>query len=135
MAKFEFVQPLHLEFPLPEDRNRFVCKIVICNRIVSYACNVVLMSFNTASLNSASLVTHELQCFVVTNRPMICCRALNIKTPRHHHRTVTCCDTCDCSRACAVRFSRMAGEAQVTLPRRLRVDQNAPLHGLPMYTP
>ena len=105
MAKFLFVQLLHLEFQLPEDRNRFVRKVVMCNRIVSPARKLGFVSFDTAFLNTASFVTRELQCFVLTNRLMIRRRTLNIKTPRNHHGTVTCCDTCDCSRACCPFFT------------------------------
>ena len=92
---------------MPEDRNRFVRKIVMCSRIVSPARKLGFVSFDTAFLNTASFVNHELQCFVLTNRLMIRRRTLNIKTPRNHHGTVTCCDTCDCSRARAVHFSRV----------------------------
>ena len=99
-----FLRP---KFSLPEDKNRFVRKIVMCNRIVSPARKLGSVSFDTAYLNTASFVTHELQCFVLTNRMMIRRRTLNIKTPRNHHGTVTCCDTCNCSRARAVHFSRV----------------------------
>ena len=80
----------------------------MCNRIVSPARKLGFVSFHTAFLNTASFVTHELQCFVLTDRLMIRRRTLDMKTPRDHHSNVTCC---------------------------LRVNQNGALHGLPFYTP